>query len=604
MACALPLKAAPGTLGCYLLLTLAEGTLPVATAWLTKLVLDSVVSGASPGTLVRLATALSVAGMIAAAAPHTTWYLRAELDRSVGLLAQDRLFTAVDGFMGLERFENPQFLDRLRLAQQVGAATPNQAVEGVLGISRAAIGIGGFLVSLYVLSPVMSGLVLLSAVPTFVAEILLSRRRARTLWKIAPAERREFFYGQLLSSVAAAKEVRLYRTGGFLRRRMLAERRVANTAKRATDRREVALQAGLGLLAAMMAGAGLLWAIGAARTGRFSVGDVTVFVAALAGVQTSLAALAGEVARTHQALLLFEHYIAVTAAGPDMAVPATPRALPELRHAIELQDVWFRYSPDHPWVLRGVSLRIRQGTAVALVGLNGAGKSTLVKLLGRFYDPDRGRILWDGVDIREVNVTDLRRRVGAVFQDYVTYDMTAEENIGLGDLEALGDPRRIETAARRAGIHDKLAELPRGYDTLLSRNFVTASETDDPETGVMLSGGQWQRLALARALVCDRPELMILDEPSAGLDAEAEYEIHTSLRGQREARTSLLISHRLSTVRDADLIAVLSEGRVTEQGDHTTLMASGGEYARLFALQAAGYQAVAGYGSTPLGGES
>ncbi|MFD2416585.1 ABC transporter ATP-binding protein [Amycolatopsis pigmentata] len=591
------MRAAPGALGCYLVLTLAEGALPVATAWLTKLVLDNVVSGAALGTLIRLAAVLSVAGVVAAVAPHTVRYLRSELDRAVGLVAQDRLFTAVDRFVGLGRFENPEFLDRLRLAQQAGAATPNQAVEGVLGIVRAAIGIAGFLGSIYVLSPLMSVLVLASAVPTFMAELLLSRRRASTLWTIAPAERREFFYGQLLSSVTAAKEVRLFHIGGFLRHRMLAERRSANSAKRATDRQEVIIQAGLGLLAAVVAGAGLLWAVGAARSGRFSVGDITVFVAALAGVQGALATLAGEVARTHQALVMFEHYLAVTAAGPDLAVPATPRALPELRHAIELRDVWFRYSPDHPWVLRGVSLRIRQGTAVALVGLNGAGKSTLVKLLGRFYDPDKGRILWNGVDIREVDVTDLRRRMGAVFQDYMAYDMTAAENIGLGDLAAIGDPCRIEAAALRAGIHDKLTGLPHGYDTLLSRNFVSASETGDPETGVMLSGGQWQRLALARAFLRDRSELMILDEPSSGLDAEAEAEIHRSLTQHREARTSLLISHRLSAVREADLIVVLSEGRVVEQGDHTTLMAAGGEYARLFALQAAGYQATGDDGS-------
>jgi ATP-binding cassette subfamily B protein len=265
-----------------------------------------------------------------------------------------------------------------------------------------------------------------------------------------------------------------------------------------------------------------------------------------------------------------------------------PRALPPLWCGIELRDVWFRYSEDHPWALRGVNLHIPHGTAVALVGRNGAGKSTLVKLLCRFYDPTHGAILWDGVDIRDVDVDDLRQRIGAVFQDYMSYDMTAAENIALGDLDAFNDARRIRAAAQRAGIHATLARLPHGYDTLLSRMFFMGD--DNPESGVVLSGGQWQRLALARAFLRARRDLMILDEPSAGLDAEAEHEIHASLRRYRGGQTSLLISHRLGAVRDADHIVVLHDGRVVEHGDHRTLMAGGGHYARLFTMQARGYQ--------------
>jgi ATP-binding cassette, subfamily B, bacterial len=214
----------------------------------------------------------------------------------------------------------------------------------------------------------------------------------------------------------------------------------------------------------------------------------------------------------------------------------------------------------------------------------------LIKLLCRFYDPTRGAILWDGIDLRDVAVSDLRERIGAVFQDYMNYDLTAAENIALGDLRARDDQRRIEAAAVRAGIHHKLSQLPNGYDTLLSRMFFAESEKDDPGTGVVLSGGQWQRLALARAFLRDQRDLMILDEPSAGLDAEAEHDIHASLRAHRAGRTSLLISHRLGCVRDADLIVVLGDGQVVEQGNHRALIASGGRYAELFAMQASGYR--------------
>ncbi|MBF9128858.1 ABC transporter ATP-binding protein [Plantactinospora sp. S1510] len=583
-------KAAPGVLAGCAALTLTAGIVPVAAAWLTKLVLDRLVNDTELSMVIALGAGLAAVGIVAGTVPHLAQYLRGELERSVGLLAQDRLYTAVDRFVGLPRFEDPHFLDRMRLAQRAGEMAPNQTVEGLLGVVRSAITLSGFLGSLLLLSPIMAGLVLVGGIPTLAGEITLSRRRARMFWDIGPAERRELFYAQLLSSVEAAKEVRLFGIGPFLRGRMLADRRTTNSAKRAVDRHEVVVQAGLSLIATVVSGAGLLWAVRAAQEGGLTVGDIAIFIAAVAGVQAALTSIAGDVARSHQALLLFDHYLTVTTTGPDLPGADVPQHLPVLRRGVELRDVWFRYSDEHPWVLRGVDLYIPHGQALGLVGLNGAGKSTLVKLLCRFYDPTRGSITWDGVDIRTVDVADLRRRISAVFQDYMHYDMTAAENVGVGDLESLDDLARIEKAARHAGIHDTLTALPHGYRTLLSRIFFMESEKGNPETGVVLSGGQWQRLALARAFLRDRRDLMILDEPSAGLDAEAEYQIYSSLRKYRDGQTSLLISHRLSAVRDAEHIVVLSDGQVAEQGDHLTLMTARGLYARLFNMQAAGYQ--------------
>jgi ATP-binding cassette subfamily B protein len=261
-----------------------------------------------------------------------------------------------------------------------------------------------------------------------------------------------------------------------------------------------------------------------------------------------------------------------------------------LERGIELRDVWFRYSDEHSWVLSGVNLFLPAGQAIALVGRNGAGKSTLVKLLCRLYDPTKGAILWDGVDLRDMDVAELRHRIGAVFQDFMHYDLTAAENIALGDVGTLDDRGRITAAARLAGVHEMLEALPSGYDTMLSRTFMSEADKDDPETGVVLSGGQWQRLALARAFLRDKRDLLILDEPSSGLDAVAEHEVHTRLREHRAGRTSVLISHRLGAVRGADQIVVLDDGGISEHGTHDELIAASGLYAELFRLQAAGYQ--------------
>lgn len=585
-------RAAFGTLLLYAVPALATGLVPVVVAWSVKLIVDRLAAGATTQELLFPAVVLVATGMVTGALPHLAHYLRTEMDRRVGLFAQNELFEAVGRFAGLERFENPEFLDRLRLAQQTVVASPaaTQAVDGVLGAMRSVFTVVGFLGSLLVISPPTLPLVLAASVPSLVAEFMLSRRRAATAWEIGPDERRQFFYMGLLANVEAAKEIRLFGTSAFLRSRMISSRRGADAARRIVDRQEARLRTGLGLLAAVVAGVGLLWTVRAAGTGGLTPGDVAIFLAAVAGVQAALTTFAGDLAGAHHALLLFGHYQAVVDAGPELPLAAEPRALPPLHDCVELRDVWFRYSPRHPWALRGVSLRLPAGAAVALVGLNGSGKSTLVKLLCRFYDPTRGSILWNGVDLRDADIAELRSRISAVFQDFMEYDLTAAESIAQGDLEALDEPQRVRNAAKSAGVDDVLNALPQGYETLLSRMFFAEEDKTDSATGVILSGGQSQRLALARAFVRDKRDLMILDEPSAGLDAAAEHEIQSSLRAHRQGRTSLLISHRLGTLRDADVIVVLDGGQVVEQGTHDELVARQGQYARLYALQASAYR--------------
>ncbi len=591
VAAVLGWQASPPLVVARIALAVAAGGLPVLVAWLTKVVLDRI--GEGEAALMGPAVGLALAGTATAALPRVTRYADAQYGRCMALAVKSRLYESVGRLPGLASFENPRFHDQLMLAAGSGPAAPAQVVSSALLIGQAVVTCSGFVVTIGLIAPWMLAVVLVAALPGLRAEAALARRRAAMMLGVSQAGRREVFYANLLSQPTAAKEVRLFGLGDLFRSRMLAELRASDREHQRMERRELAAHLPLAVLAALIAGGGLVWAVLSAGAGRLSAGDVVVFVAAVAGVQGALSSIVSGIGGSHEALLLFDNFHAVVNARSALVAGGTWRPASPLRHGIELRDVWFRYADDQPWVLRGVSWTIRAGESTALVGLNGAGKSTLVKLLCRFYDPVNGSIRWDGVDLRELDLAALRAGIGAVFQDFMAYELTAAENIAVGDVGAWLDSARIAQGASWAGCDGMLCALPRGYDTMLTRIYSSHEDRADPSTGVVLSGGQWQRVALARAFMRADRDLLILDEPSAGLDPQAEHAVHTRLRDLRAGRTSLLISHRLGAVRDADTIVVLGDGMIVEAGAHAGLIAANGAYARLFAMQAAGYNGAA-----------
>lgn len=581
----LMVSAAPlATFGCLAVTALA-GVAPGAAAYSIRFLINELTLGAhaNTGRAVLYVVLAVVFGAVSLTASYVASYLSGYVQKSVLCLAEDRLYRRVSAFVGLRNIEDPQFHDTMRLAERAVETAPADLTVFLVGAVRQGAGVAVYVGLLLAVWPPMTGLLLLAAVPALVAQIVMNRQATRAEAQIVSCQRKRHYFRELAMDPSGAKEIRIFGLGSLFHERMMSALREAADIEDKQSKRATARELCLATLNVAVSLTGAIVVVLAALRGRVTVGDVSLFLAAIASTQGAFASVIPLFGRAHLGLRLFSSYLDVLTEQPDLV--NGDEAVPGLRHAIDIRDVWFRYDDTSPWVLRGVNLTIPAGRSVGLVGANGAGKSTLVKLLLRIYDADRGTISWDGRELGRLDVTQLRQQIRVTSQDFVAFDLSAAENIGLGDVGNHDDLGKIRAAAALAQVDDTLDRLSVGYDTLLSR-----VHTDElGRTGTTLSGGQWQKVAIARALMRDEATLLILDEPSSGLDAEAEHEIHRVL-ADRQPYTKLLISHRLNAIRDADIICVLSDGQITERGTHDELLRANGEYARLFGLQAAGYQ--------------
>jgi ATP-binding cassette subfamily B protein len=484
----------------------------------------------------------------------------------------------VSGAVDLEAFDYSDFHDRLQRAQ-TGGGRPWQVTQSLMAMSGSITTLVSLVVALFVLQPLLVPTLLLTVVPLLLAASTFSRDLYEFMSKFAHDDRRRYYVRGLLVERNMAKEVRAFNLVSFLRdtnRRYFDERMVelGRLVRRGSLR---SLVASFGTAAATAATvAVLLWFV---LSGRMTLGAATAAAVAIIQLGGVLASLAFGASQLYEGSLFLEDHRAF-----HEMLPAIQRARPSGEapagfQAIHVEDVRFTYPEADRPALDGVSLTIRRGEMVALVGENGSGKTTLAKLLCQLYRPQSGRISWDAVDLATVDPDRLRESIAVLFQDFAHYLFDVSANVAMGRVERREDQAGIERAAREAGAHDFVTDLPHGYETMLGKIF---------EGGVDLSVGQWQRIALARAFFRGAP-LIILDEPTAALDARRERELFDSMRALTRGRTVLLISHRFSSVLAADRIVVLKGGRVVEQGTHGELMRQNGLYAELFTLQASAY---------------
>jgi ATP-binding cassette subfamily B protein len=572
-------------------LTVVAALLQPTSAYVGKLIVDAVIAAREATPAAR-----------DAAMTHAVFCVALELGVIVAMALLERVLGLVRLVVGarlgvdvnvqilekalaldLRHFEDAEFYDKLTRARREASSRPLALVQEHFTIVKNGLALAGYLALLTRFSWWMMAAVLLASVPAFIAEARFSGAAFRLRNWRSPDARRLNYLEYVMANDEHVKEVKLFGLGPML----LGRYRTLTETFFKEDRRLAVSRAGWGYLMALLstlAFYGCYAAIVVATVhGRLTLGDMTLYLVAFRQAQQAFQAILSALGGMYEDNLYMSNLFEYLAIPTQAARPLEPsQPLPGAGElGVRFENVGFRYPEAAEWAVRGVNVFVPRGQSLALVGENGAGKTTLIKLLTRLYQPTEGRVLLDGRDLRTWDENELRSRIGVIFQDFNQYQLSLRENVGVGSVAHLEDDLRVQRAVEQGGARELLATMESGLDTQLGRWF---------RKGTELSGGQWQKVALARAFMREEADILILDEPTAALDAEAEHLVFERFRALAKGRTTILISHRFPTVRMADRILVLEHGRVVEDGTHAGLVAAGARYARLFDLQAQGYR--------------
>jgi len=569
-------------------ITLISAFIPAAQAYAGKLIVDGVVNALRAGLPVEtslrqvlpflaiefvLITLSAVLSQMRTLLEHM---LHARLSYTINTTIIRKALS-----LDLQFFEDSQFYDQLQNARREADRRMLQIMITSYSVVQGVLTLASFAVLLLAFNPLIA-LVLFGAVlPAFIAQNKFSELNFRLLTWRAPESRRMNYYEQLLTGDESVKEIKLFGLGEPLLKRYMDLFWKFNEEDTVLAKRRSWISLGFGLLSSLAYYGAYGWIVFRAVGGSITLGDMTLYLSLFRQSQSSFQGLLYNLNSLYESALFMSNLFGFLELTPAVPAALNPKPVPSpIKQGIEFRHVSFKYPNRDGFALEDVSLFIHPGEKLALVGANGAGKTTFIKLLTRLYDPTSGQILLDGIDLRDFDLEQLRDKIGVIFQDFVQYNATAKENIGFGQIKALDDQPRIERAAEKGGADDVINTLSEKYDTMLGHWF---------EKGNGLSGGQWQKMALARAFMREA-EVLVLDEPTSALDAEREYEIFQRFRELTAGRIAILISHRFSTVRMADRILVLDQGKMVELGTHPELLALEGRYARLFNMQAEGYR--------------
>ncbi|MEM1240971.1 MAG: ABC transporter ATP-binding protein [Cyanobacteria bacterium P01_H01_bin.26] len=578
-------SASPGWLIVSIMLTLVSALVPVGQLYISKLIVDQVVlilasdgGGFTTYLLLLVVTGLGLL-LVGEVLSQLDNYVSRVLNDQFLLHANVQLLQQAMR-LDLAHYESSEFHDVLNRAQQSGSNYPLRVVELLSRLLGSITRLVGLLTLLLRFSPSVMALLLVSVLPTFWVGIRYSYRRFWLNRRQTPSRRLADYFYQVLTDPKYVKEVRLFNLGEHLVEQYRTIRHEFNRESRRLAQQQSLAQLSIELLG----GIGFYGAYGLVLwqtiRGLVTLGDLTLYAGAFQQAQGLIESILLSLATLYEYNLYVSQYFELLDISPQVVSPRRPQSFPKpMQQGLRFQDVYFTYpGSEHP-TLKGINLTVAPGECIALVGLNGSGKTTLLKLLTRLYDIHQGQIMIDGVPLQQFSLGSLRSQIGILFQDFARYALDVQDNIGFGNLPRRQDLDLVTQAAKGAGATAVIDELDDGYQTILGKMF---------SGGVDLSGGQWQKIGLARAFMSDA-QILILDEPTAAVDAIAEHDLFQRFRQLTQGKMTFLVSHRFSTVRMADRIVVLEQGKITEVGTHAQLMTQQGQYAEMFNLQAESY---------------